>query len=1077
MRSVAPLLVCLLVSCGDDPAPRPDAAAPDAAPEPPLCLARDLSCASPDDCAGATCLPATEESFAFPLVDGGGTREITFADAPGGRCVDLPPVPLSGDRCPLPCGPCTRCVAEPGRDLASCREVCDPAATPRGGCRAGYRCDPFTRTCLEGCRADDECRIVAESTGALAVDPSLPIRCEDGTCAHDPGPGGLGDACDTDAECGADLECVGPVRAEQPRRSAGCSALGCARFVRGTCARPCEPGSDPCPDGAQCLLLSAEADEEPVGMCAPRCVVGGGTGVVGCAPGYRCRWDGVSVDAEGRGVGGCIPEVRAGPRPPGAPCEDDAECARVGGDPRCYPGASGSACVAEGCAAPGTPEDACGMARCVRGLPEFPRGACLSPCEESLQCSSGWACVGDETDASCAPRCQRSRDCVAGRACRDGRCEPSGCRSPIDVRAESVGVDGVFTPVRVGPGADDLPVCGSGEPAPTTVLRYVPATSGTLSIRWYDRSRVSELAVWTANACGAAATACAAATEEELRLRVSAGRPVLVFVAQVGVDVSADSLVVFDLSVTAALGPGEPCDPEDAELRCAEDLSCLLVAGGDRACQWDTECGVGVPVIDLRAAGVRAGETYRLALETADGSDALALSCGLPAREIVVRYRADDDELVRFETDSALLSARASCASADDDGCGRAVAVSLEAGDERYVVVEGLEAPDELRATRVALLEEGEPCVPDDPDAQCRFRTICAERPGRDAGTPDGGGAADGGADPDAGASSTHVCSATAEQGCGPGIAVIDVGELPRSRERVVPLAPVPAPTGSACGVDADDATVRVRFSVPYTAEVRARINDPEATLAMRTDCDDTGSEVGCRVEDLRYGDTPPLPAGSTAFVTVSLTDLATRDLVLLPRQVTLIGDACASEGPAVPCQFGAVCRAGVCVAATCGDGVPEGSEECDDGDLDETDACLSDCHLRPQGPGGPSCAEAQRVELADTPTGQAVLLRAEPTTGASFTDLACAPRRRPDRVFGFEVATPGPLRVEFLAGRAGAAVEGRRLEICEMGLPDDPCARSDMRVVDIPIFAGEAVAIVEPLDLPAEVRIEVFHE
>jgi cysteine-rich repeat protein len=45
-----------------------------------------------------------------------------------------------------------------------------------------------------------------------------------------------------------------------------------------------------------------------------------------------------------------------------------------------------------------------------------------------------------------------------------------------------------------------------------------------------------------------------------------------------------------------------------------------------------------------------------------------------------------------------------------------------------------------------------------------------------------------------------------------------------------------------------------------------------------------------------------------------------------------------------LPTGGGGVCRSEACVATSCGDGVEDTGEECDDGNTDDTDACLSTC-------------------------------------------------------------------------------------------------------------------------------------
>ncbi|MBI5488839.1 MAG: hypothetical protein HY905_16015 [Deltaproteobacteria bacterium] len=67
---------------------------------------------------------------------------------------------------------------------------------------------------------------------------------------------------------------------------------------------------------------------------------------------------------------------------------------------------------------------------------------------------------------------------------------------------------------------------------------------------------------------------------------------------------------------------------------------------------------------------------------------------------------------------------------------------------------------------------------------------------------------------------------------------------------------------------------------------------------------------------------------------------------------------ACVRTGPpvGVACRTSdgadGVCRGGLCVIPTCGDGNPDPGEECDDGNTSNTDACLNDCRLAECGDG-----------------------------------------------------------------------------------------------------------------------------
>jgi hypothetical protein len=144
-------------------------------------------------------------------------------------------------------------------------------------------------------------------------------------------------------------------------------------------------------------------------ICARQCDPTAGD----CGGGTLCESDGT--------CGSCIPpELSTMPRPFGAPCDGDADCASMdcamgeGGEPFCT-----EACTADSC----SDGYHCRESRCVRGDAVTPG----EPCVHTDDCAEG-ACVGIDGDMVCAVDC--SADCDAGFECEpttDGdRCVPAG---------------------------------------------------------------------------------------------------------------------------------------------------------------------------------------------------------------------------------------------------------------------------------------------------------------------------------------------------------------------------------------------------------------------------------------------------------------------------------------------------------------------------------------------------------------------------------------------------------------------------------------------------------------------------
>ena len=233
----------------------------------------------------------------------------------------------------------------------------------------------------------------------------------------------------------------------------GCTLIGdpCARdeeCARGRCgdidgARVCTRDCDPrsvipmCPPGFRCDELGCgmgqcaageggTPDGEPCAANAD-CASGRCADVAGsmlcsrqCDPAASDCGDGLLCEAAGE-CGGCIPvELSTQPRPFGAPCDADGDCASgdcatdAGGDPFCTDSCTRGSC-ADGFY--------CREARCVRGERAGPG----ENCSLDDDCAEG-ECVDVDGDMICATEC--GEECLPGFECAPTdageRCVPPG---------------------------------------------------------------------------------------------------------------------------------------------------------------------------------------------------------------------------------------------------------------------------------------------------------------------------------------------------------------------------------------------------------------------------------------------------------------------------------------------------------------------------------------------------------------------------------------------------------------------------------------------------------------------------
>lgn len=250
--------------------------------------------------------------------------------------------------------------------------------------------------------------------GALAFEPPCEPAGEgcdgfDNDCDDiiDEGCTGLGDACTRDEECinGACEDVDGSMicirdcdpRTVIPMCPVGfhCEALSCGA---GRCLAGGEgpkPEGEPCAgnlecNSGRCTMIAGEM------RCGRQC----DPAAADCATGTLC-------EDTGDGCGTCLPvELSTAPRPFGAPCEEDSDCAS--GDCAEGEGASEDFCTTTCGVCPGGFH--CREGRCVNGDLGGPGDGCLV----NDDCAAA-DCIDIDGDRVCAPEC--GEGCVDGFSC------------------------------------------------------------------------------------------------------------------------------------------------------------------------------------------------------------------------------------------------------------------------------------------------------------------------------------------------------------------------------------------------------------------------------------------------------------------------------------------------------------------------------------------------------------------------------------------------------------------------------------------------------------------------------------
>jgi hypothetical protein len=401
------------------------------------------ACTKDSDCGKLSC---DREIKDLITPSGAPEGQVDVSLFPGGSCTPVPLAaydPTTGKSCdPLQprgsqgCGLDGACLVESvqGKTLVGCRKACEPSATVSGCQRAGYTCDFGERACIEGCRTDTECRLVAVDANRDGVpDGSMYDRASRATCdiktarcTHPAGSQASGGSCTGDDDCTADSLCISDGSSLAGQRFPGgyCTKLGCD--VKG---RECDGTNSVCEPLRPALDFSAT---DP--LCLTRCAVGAepadlqrgpsGHGV-GCRTGYRCAYNGGSGAQSGVCVGGEYNGVTTNNI--GAGCNADSECFSAFGFGRCLRYAlpenlsSPGICTLLECNAPGLPKDLCGAGNeCVGSTAD--QALCEHNCASASECPAGFACSDDDgipaTSRVCYPVCEANADCRANERCK-----------------------------------------------------------------------------------------------------------------------------------------------------------------------------------------------------------------------------------------------------------------------------------------------------------------------------------------------------------------------------------------------------------------------------------------------------------------------------------------------------------------------------------------------------------------------------------------------------------------------------------------------------------------------------------
>jgi hypothetical protein len=353
----------------------------------------------------------------------------------GLTCVKDSAAATTGVCCMVACdvATCQRCKTNGSGCESRCNastEFCTPATTSGGygSCTAKL---PLNSDCTSDAQcASGKCDTVAMKCKAQAgQDCPSPTDCATGLICNSSmkcaAPGGAGNVCVTDIECGAGLTCQTSETAGVKRCcSATCSAAACEVCgASGTCTSKCTSG-EYCSSGA-CAAKKADGDACGAdGECTSgKCVATKSGGKICCA--VTCASASCQVCVEAGAMKGMACETKCSAT---EYCGSGGLCAAKGG-----PGASCTApeqclgtCESGSCKA--TIGQACpnGGGDCAAGT-TCEGGTCKgtldTTCASQSQCAAAYYCNAEN---KCKNKKGPSESCTQGYECLSGACVDTG---------------------------------------------------------------------------------------------------------------------------------------------------------------------------------------------------------------------------------------------------------------------------------------------------------------------------------------------------------------------------------------------------------------------------------------------------------------------------------------------------------------------------------------------------------------------------------------------------------------------------------------------------------------------------
>jgi cysteine-rich repeat protein len=648
------------------------------------------------------------------------------------------------------------------------------------------------------------------------------------------------------------------------------------------------------------------------------------------------------------------------------------------------------------------------------------------------------AACGDGTLAPWVEECDDA-NIDDGDGC-SGACTIEGtCEAPIDLATA-----GIPTPTGfrvVGQNTAHVLDNGSGTCRSTLggldrVYLYTPPRNGRLTARTNGLATTYDTVLHARTDCDLLPTQIACDDDAGgggrslFSIDVVGGVPIYIFAdARVTVSgtlgTSATGTFELEVSLVATAGEDEPCDPAGVTALCTAGLLCAGDGAGGYTCQSDADlgCGAGVAVVDMTARLTRGQAVYdgdtRMRTNLVRGTcTSSSHTAGEVIHSLVLPYEARVAIDVANAFDAAIYvrssclddTTQLACTDEPESFPGSTLGL-LPAGTQLFIVVDGWGSGGGTYTLTTRLqrtLPEGSPCDPANPNDACAESTLCAS---------DGAGG--------------HTCQSGVDLGCGVGVPVID-------------LTPLISPTGSITySGDTTSSIHRTRGScapstsvvpevahrivLPYDAEVRIS-GDPswDEVLYVRNVCTMTAERFCSDSPTVPYTRMGLLTAGTELYLFMdgwSSSAVGSYPLFVQLRRRSGAGDPCGLGADDPVCTAGLVCRlesgGRVCRPSFCGDGVIEGSEVCDDGNMESLDGCSSTCAIEAAGPGGETCADAVRINLVPTsPTTRAG--NAAGSTTDATADLAgyCSSTSgAPDHVYVFGVAERSNVSVRLVPG------------------------------------------------------------